>query len=69
VSTAWENGTNWSCGVVPDATSDVIIGIGHPNDPVINSNVTVKSVTQNTGANLTINPGFRLEIIGSANQR
>jgi hypothetical protein len=68
VSSAWENGANWSCGVVPDATSDVIIGNSHPNDPIINSNVTVKSVTQNTGANLTINPGFRLEIIGNSNQ-
>jgi hypothetical protein len=67
-SAAWENGNNWSCGVVPDANSVIIIGIGHPNNPIINSNVTVKSVTQNTGANLTVNPGFRLEIIGSSNQ-
>jgi hypothetical protein len=67
VSTAWENGTNWSCGIVPDSNTDVIISIGSPNDPIINSNVTVKSVTANTGANLTVNPGFRLDITGSSN--
>jgi hypothetical protein len=64
VSAAWENPLNWSCGNVPDPTTDVIIDHGSPYKPVINSNVTVKSLTAKNGVNVVVSPGFKLELTG-----
>jgi hypothetical protein len=59
VSTAWENPSNWSCETLPDSTTNVIIGSGNV---ILNSNVTVKSMTLSPTANFTINSGFNLTI-------
>ncbi|HLG40328.1 MAG TPA: hypothetical protein VI461_11700, partial [Chitinophagaceae bacterium] len=59
----WENPANWSCGALPDSNTDVIISGGSPNYPIINSNKSVRTLTLNTGANLTVNPGFTLTIL------
>ena len=59
VSTAWENPGNWSCGVLPDANSDVVINSG---TAVLNSNTTIRSFTVNQGVNFTVNPGYTLTI-------
>ena len=56
----WENKVNWSCGEVPDENTDVIINTGHQ---VINSDVTVRSLSLTTPAVLTINTGFNLIIL------
>ncbi|MBL7737604.1 MAG: hypothetical protein JNK14_00165 [Chitinophagaceae bacterium] len=59
----WQNPANWSCGVVPDADTDVIID-SYFHAPVISSNVSCKSVQIKPGASLTVNPGFKLTITG-----
>ena len=61
----WSNAANWSCGVVPDANTDVIIPAGALNLPVITSNVSCRSVTALAGSILTINPGVKLTITGN----
>ena len=62
----WFNALNW-CQGVPDATTDVIIpSSGVPNWPVINASGAVcKSLTVETGAQLTINGSYELEVHGS----
>ena len=63
VSTAWENAANWSCGVLPDANTDVIINAGKPNYPQLNSNATIRSLKLNSGASGTVKSGFTLTIL------
>jgi photosystem II stability/assembly factor-like uncharacterized protein len=57
VSTAWEDAANWSCGVIPDANTDVIIESG---TVVLSSNATIRSLTTNSGANITVTSGYNL---------
>jgi hypothetical protein len=59
VSTAWENPGNWSCGVVPDSTTNVVINGG---TVIVSSNATVKSLTLNPVVNFTIASGYNLTI-------
>ncbi|MBI3883137.1 MAG: hypothetical protein HY305_02705 [Sphingobacteriales bacterium] len=58
-STAWETGTNWSCGSVPNNNSNVIINAG---TVVINSNISIKSLYLNPDAHLTIDSGKNLTL-------
>ncbi len=59
VSTAWENPANWSCGVLPDANTNVVITAG---TLIISSNVTIKSLRMNPWVSLTVNPAFNLTV-------
>jgi hypothetical protein len=59
VSSVWENPLNWSCGIVPDENTDVIVLSG---TVVVNSNTTIRSLTLGTGVNFTVNSGFTLTI-------
>lgn len=58
-SSAWENSANWSCAAIPDANTDVTINGG---TVFINSNITVRTLTLNTGATLNVSPGFILTV-------
>jgi hypothetical protein len=60
VSSAWENSTNWSCDI-PAATSEITINASSHN-PEISSAVTVKSLTINGGAKVTVNPNATLTV-------
>ena len=60
VSTAWEEPLNWSCGNLPTSSSNVII---NHDTVIINSNVTVNSITVQPGAGVTVNPGYNFTII------
>ncbi len=60
VSTSWENPANWSCGVLPDANTNVVIAAG---TLIISSNVTVKSLRINQWVNLSVNPAFTLTVL------
>jgi hypothetical protein len=63
-STNWHTASNWSPIGVPDATKAVIIN-NQTNDPVIgNDNAAVLNVTLGSGATLTIQDGFDLDING-----
>jgi putative Ig domain-containing protein len=64
VSTAWENGANWSCGTVPDANTDVIINAGTTNYPVVSSNAVCHSATVAANASLIITGTYKLDIKG-----
>lgn len=61
----WQNPLNWNCGSVPDATTDVVIPVaGVTHMPLVNNNVTCRSVVVQPGATLTVASGFKLNIIG-----
>lgn len=64
VSSAWENGANWSWGTVPTAGSDVIIGPGNPYPAVLSSSVTIHSLTLQPGAGLQVLTGYQLTVSG-----
>ena len=63
-STAWENPGNWNCGILPDATTDVIVKYGAPHYPVINSNAVCRSLSANPGTSVNIKTGFNLSLMG-----
>lgn len=54
VSTAWSNGANWSCGVIPAAVSNVTISTA-TFYPEISSNVTINTLTLDSGTTLKVN--------------
>jgi|GEM_PF-2629075 PQQ-dependent dehydrogenase (s-GDH family) len=60
ISTAWENPGNWSCGLVPDSSSDVVINFG---TVVVNSAVAIRSLYINPTVSLTIQPGDALKVL------
>lgn len=62
--TAWETATNWSCGAIPDANTDVYIGPGKLNYPSLNSNRSVRSIQLLNGTALTVTGSQQLTITG-----
>ena len=62
INNQWENPANWSCGIVPDMYTDVVVNAGAVI--VVNSNVTIASLTLYNGATVTVNSGFDLTITG-----
>ena len=64
-STAWNTASNWSTGVVPDSNNNITIPAGASNMPVISSSVSVKNLTVNTSATLTIDSGVTLTVNGN----
>ena len=63
-SNDWNNGGNWSNGMVPATTSDITIPAGMPKQPVITSAAECHDITILSGAVVTINPGFSLTASG-----
>ena len=63
-NTAWENPSNWNCGKLPDANTDVVINSGIPYFPIISSNKTCRSVEIRPGATIKVNTGFTLLLTG-----
>jgi hypothetical protein len=59
VSSAWENPANWSCGILPDGYTDVVINTG---TVVLNSNASCRSISIKPGVNFSIGTGFTLTI-------
>lgn len=59
INNSWENPGNWSCGIVPDANTDVIVPSGNC---IISSNASVRSITAASGANVTVTAGYILNI-------
>ncbi|MBL0359073.1 MAG: hypothetical protein IPP72_20400 [Chitinophagaceae bacterium] len=64
VSTAWENTSNWNCGSLPDANTDVVINEGVKYYPVINNATSCRSVKLNKNAMATIVNGIQLILTG-----
>lgn len=63
----WEEANNWSCGFVPDSTSDITIPTGTNHNPVISAGrtATVKSMTIETGASVVASTGATLNVKGA----
>lgn len=69
VNNSWENPANWSCGVVPDANTDVTVGtttIGGstgPSNIIVGANSSCHALTVLPGGNtVTVLPGFTLTV-------
>jgi hypothetical protein len=60
----WEEPSNWSCGNVPDANTDVVINGGTPNTPVVSSMAFCRSTKLFSAAAVRVNTGFNLTITG-----
>jgi hypothetical protein len=63
VSNVWENAANWSCGILPDANTDVLINSGKPNYPQVGANTTIRTLRILLGASVLVKTGFNLTII------
>jgi hypothetical protein len=64
-STAWATATNWSCNVVPNTNTDVIIQPGVSPGlrmPVISADITIKSIWVKDNATMTIPAGRKLTL-------
>ncbi|HRE62856.1 MAG TPA: hypothetical protein PKU77_03660, partial [Ferruginibacter sp.] len=59
----WENSANWSCGILPDANTDVLINAGKANYPQVGINTAVRTLKIATGGNTTVKTGFNLTIV------
>jgi len=64
VSTDWFTTGNWSCGVVPDQYTDVVIPPGAAQYPVLTANTTIRSLRMLKDAPVMVNPGIKLDING-----
>lgn len=63
-SAAWENPANWSCGVLPDEHTDVVINSKVPNATRLSSNGVCRSLTLSNGAVFTVSAGYNLDVKG-----
>jgi len=61
-SSDWNTAGNWSGNQVPNSYNDVIINSGTTYSPVISNNAEVKNLSIESGATLTIEPGYSLTI-------
>ncbi len=57
VSTAWENPLNWSCNMLPNDKTDVIINSGTPFSPELNVSTNIRTLTAVPASNLVIKTG------------
>jgi len=65
LSTAWETAGNWSCGIIPDLNTDVMINTGMPYYPVVNVNTSCRSLLITNGAsNVSVKTGAKLTLTG-----
>ncbi len=63
-SNDWMNPANWSCNLLPDQNTDVIIPGTLINYPRLNTNASVRSVATQTGVNIIIAAGAILTVTG-----
>ena len=62
--TNWHNGANWgSCGQVPDQYTDVYIPSGKARYPGVSTNTTVRSLTADPGASVTVQTNVLLLLL------
>ena len=59
VDNFWNNPANWSCGQLPDGSTDVVINDG---TVILDTNGICRSIRVAPGATFTVNPGFTLTI-------
>ncbi|MGG9972211.1 hypothetical protein ACQ33O_10490 [Ferruginibacter sp. SUN002] len=59
INTSWETPGNWSCGVLPDSNTDVVISGAYV---VINSDPTIRSLTVDASSFIMVNAGKKVVI-------
>ena len=60
-SSAWNDAGNWSTNSLPTTTSEVTIAVA-ANQPLLATDVAIKSLTINSGATLTVPTGLNLTV-------
>jgi beta-glucanase (GH16 family) len=63
VSNAWENPLNWSCGIIPDSTTDVIINAVGTDMVTVSSDVIIRSLQLNPAVHLNVNSGYNFKVL------
>lgn len=61
-SVSWTTLSNWGCGVLPDANTDVIIGAGASNYPQLLADASCGSLTIMPGGTVTVKNGIKLTV-------
>ena len=61
-NTNWSNPLNWNGGPVPNLNTDLVILPARPQYPVINVNVSCRSIEIQTGATVTVQNGATLTV-------
>ncbi len=64
VDNNWQTAGNWSCGSVPDQYTDVTIAAGSPRYPLVNLNVSCRSLTLSSGGSVTVQTGSNITLTG-----
>lgn len=65
IDETWENPANWSCGIIPDANTDVYVNSASPRYPQVNSTTaTCRSLNLQPGTSFEVKPGFTITITG-----
>jgi hypothetical protein len=59
VNNLWSNSANWSCGIVPDENTDVIINSGNI---IVDINATIRTLRVEAGGNVTVSTGYTLTV-------
>ena len=65
LSSNWNTAGNWCGGIVPSATTDVVISVASTNQPALGINTSVRNITINSGAVLTISGLSTLNVSGN----
>ena len=65
LSTNWNTAGNWCGGIVPSATTDVIIPVASTNQPALGINASVRNLTISNGAVLIISGLSTLNVSGN----
>jgi acid phosphatase type 7 len=58
----WSNAANWSCGILPDAYTDVVITNNLFNQPVVDADANCRTLFIQKGVVMSISSGAHLQI-------
>lgn len=64
ISSNWHVAANWSCSMIPDSNTDVIVKSGAPNMPVVSANANCHTLNIYSGASVRVNSGYHVQITG-----
>ncbi|RZJ34140.1 MAG: choice-of-anchor D domain-containing protein [Flavobacterium sp.] len=65
VSSSWADTGNWSCGVLPNTASNITITASAANQPIIDIDASINTLTLEAGTNVTVATGYDLTLNGA----